>query len=84
MSEAVYCNTCTEYPLEDAAKPDAPIAGRAMCAVRQQLYAWDSRACMFYSPVSLGERETRRPIAVELYRKDQADAQAKNPTQARK
>lgn len=66
--EVSYCNTCLEYPLKDALASDN---GRAKCRLRQQLYAWDSRACMFYDPAGKTERDTRKPMVVQLYKRQQ-------------
>lgn len=70
LKPARYCNTCTEYPLEKAAKA----GGVATCRVRDQSYRWDERACVLYAPVKLGEREQRKTLVIQLHNEQKKDA----------
>ena len=63
----VYCNTCTSFPINKAADKK----GRAWCNSMEEERGHDYRACVLYTPVSVGERERRRHIVVVLVRQQQ-------------
>lgn len=71
--EAVYCNSCVEFPLADC--KDDP-QERATCAVREQRYAWDSRACMFYKRDEGVSLENRAAMVVYLFKRREGRANA--------
>lgn len=71
----VYCNTCTHFDLERAAKERAP----QFCPHREMVTDWDHRACVLYTPVNDNQRQGRRMIVQQLHedKKGRVGAEAK-------
>lgn len=71
---AVYCNSCVQFPLADCREDPQE---RATCAVREQRYAWDSRACMFYERAAGVDLENRAAMVVYLFKRREGKADAR-------
>lgn len=55
------CASCAQFRIDEIAD------GRAECAIRQENYAWNSRACVIYDRAS--DINRRAPIVKQLMEK---------------